>query len=146
MTLSRQESDDLIFQYPAGVYKVRHLAPEGKPTIIAWANAHTKVGDRIQMTQKTNHRETIMTALNLKTSPSASKQNAENITPRSSGKLSREAFVSWLFLIGSLMFVLDAILENVRGVSFSSVLHLVASILFTIGSVLFIPNDSQQDL
>lgn len=60
------------------------------------------------------------------------------------GKIDRELFVSWLFLIGSLMFVLDAILENLRGVSFSSLLHLSASILFTIGSVLFIPNNSQR--
>ena len=56
--------------------------------------------------------------------------------------MTREALVSWLFLIGSLIFVLDAILENIRGISFSSLLHLLASILFTIGSVLFIPNDS----
>ncbi len=55
---------------------------------------------------------------------------------------SKEAFVSWLFLIGSLMFVVDGVLENLQGVSFSSVLHLTASILFTIGSVLFIPSDN----
>ena len=83
-----------------------------------------------------------MTALNLNSKPSTSEQKDK--TPQSnSGKFSREAFVSWLFLIGSLMFVLDGILENLRGVSFSSVLHLLASILFTIGSILFIPNDSQ---
>ncbi len=60
------------------------------------------------------------------------------------GKINREALASWLFLIGSLLFLLDAILENIKGVSFSSVLHLSASILFTIGSVLFIPSNSQQ--
>lgn len=54
----------------------------------------------------------------------------------------REVFVSWLFLLGSLMFVLDGVLENLRGISFSSLLHISASILFTIGSVFFIPNDS----
>lgn len=59
-------------------------------------------------------------------------------------KISREALVSWLFLIGSLIFVLDAILENMKDISFSSLLHLSASILFTIGSVLFIPSDSQK--
>lgn len=42
-------SDDLIFQYPAGVYKGRHLAPEGKPKMVAWANAHGGAGDRIQI-------------------------------------------------------------------------------------------------
>ncbi len=83
-----------------------------------------------------------MTALNIDTPPSTSKQ--EDTPPHGNkGKISREAFVSWLFLIGSLMFVLDAVLENMRGVSFSSLLHLLASILFTIGSILFIPNDSQ---
>jgi hypothetical protein len=59
------------------------------------------------------------------------------------GKINREEIVSWLFLVGSLMFVLDAILENARGVSFSSLLHLSASILFTIGSVLFMPGNSK---
>lgn len=71
-------------------------------------------------------------------------QEIENIAPSSSFKMSREVLVSLLFLIGSLMFVLDAILENMRGVSFSSLLHLSASALFTIGSMLFIPHNSQQ--
>jgi hypothetical protein len=57
------------------------------------------------------------------------------------GIIDREALVSWLFLIGSLIFTLDAILENIKGVSFSSILHISASILFTIGSVLFMPSD-----
>ena len=43
-------SDDLIFQYPAGVYKGRHLVPEGKPKMIAWAHSHSEAGDRIQIT------------------------------------------------------------------------------------------------
>ena len=55
----------------------------------------------------------------------------------------RELFVSRLFLLGSVMFLLDAILENLKRISFSSLLHISASILFTIGSILFIPNDSQ---
>lgn len=59
-------------------------------------------------------------------------------------KMNREALVSVLFLIGSLIFLLDAVLENLRGISFSSMLHLSASILFTIGSVLFIPSNSRQ--
>jgi hypothetical protein len=68
-------------------------------------------------------------------------ENTESSKPK---KIDREAFVSWLFLIGSLMFTLDAILENIRGISFSSLLHISASILFTIGSVLFIPDNSQK--
>lgn len=43
-------SDDLIFQYPAGTYRGRHLAPEGKPAMVAWANGHKEAGDRIQIT------------------------------------------------------------------------------------------------
>jgi hypothetical protein len=68
-------------------------------------------------------------------------ENAETSKPK---EVNREAFVSRLFLIGSLMFTLDAILENIRGISFSSLLHISASILFTIGSVLFIPSNSQK--
>jgi hypothetical protein len=60
------------------------------------------------------------------------------------GIIDRETLVSWLFLIGSLIFTLDAILENIKGISFSSLLHISASILFTIGSVLFIPTSDRQ--
>ena len=51
----------------------------------------------------------------------------------------REYLVSWLFLIGSLMFFFDGFLELTEGISIHVVIHIVASILFTIGSVLFIP-------
>ncbi len=94
-----------------------------------------------------------MTSLNIETQHLIAESNVsapcsapkiEKIVPKTEHKhLNKEALVSWLFLIGSLIFVLDGILENVHGVSFSSVLHLTASILFTIGSVLFIPNDSE---
>jgi ketosteroid isomerase-like protein len=43
-------SEDLIFQYPAGTFRGRHLAPEGKPAMVAWANGHKEAGDRIQIT------------------------------------------------------------------------------------------------
>jgi len=69
-------------------------------------------------------------------------QHFENTKYRS--KIDRESLVSWLFLIGSLIFTLDAILENVKGTSFSSLLHISASILFTVGSVLFMPNHQQK--
>lgn len=62
---------------------------------------------------------------------------------QSENNQSQESFVSWLFLVGSLMFVLDAVLENLKGVSFSSILHISASILFTIGSILFIPSTAK---
>jgi len=69
-------------------------------------------------------------------------QHLENTNSKS--KIDREFLVSWLFLIGSLIFTLDAILENVKGISFSSLLHISASILFTVGSVLFMPNHRQK--
>lgn len=67
----------------------------------------------------------------------------ETVQPKAAlDRLDRESFVSWLFLIGSLLFTVDSALENVRGVSVSSLLHLSASILFTVGSVLFIPSNA----
>ncbi|MBD2306358.1 hypothetical protein H6G17_12640 [Chroococcidiopsis sp. FACHB-1243] len=55
----------------------------------------------------------------------------------------RGSVASWLFLIGSLMFVFDAILEISKGVTLSAVLHFSASIIFTIGSILFMPDPTQ---
>lgn len=72
-------------------------------------------------------------------------QNAENTdVSKLEKQLDREFLVSWLFLVGSVMFTLDAVIENLRGISFSSLLHLSASILFTIGSALFIPSNQQK--
>ena len=48
---------------------------------------------------------------------------------------------SWLFLIGSLIFLVNGFLELTEGISIHALLHLVASLLFTIGSILFIPTD-----
>ena len=50
--------------------------------------------------------------------------------------------VSWLFLIGSLIFLFDGFLELTEGISLHALLHLSASFLFTIGSILFIPRDN----
>ena len=55
--------------------------------------------------------------------------------------IARESLVSWLFLIGSLMFLFDGLIELTEGISIHTVIHIVASVLFTIGSVLFIPTD-----
>ena len=54
-----------------------------------------------------------------------------------------ESIVSWLFLIGSLMFLFDGFLELTEGISIHVVLHIVSSFLFTIGSILFIPTDKK---
>lgn len=53
----------------------------------------------------------------------------------------REYLVSWLFLIGSLMFLFDGLLELTEGISIHVVIHLFASVLFTIASALFIPTN-----
>lgn len=58
-------------------------------------------------------------------------------------KVDRTSVASWLFLIGSLMFAFDATLEIARGITLSAVLHFSASIIFTIGSVLFMPVSTQ---
>ncbi|MDJ0571001.1 MAG: hypothetical protein QNJ53_18400 [Pleurocapsa sp. MO_192.B19] len=58
--------------------------------------------------------------------------------------LDRESLVSWLFLIGSLMFLFDGFLELTEGISIHVAIHIIASVLFTIGSVLFIPTDGNK--
>ena len=51
----------------------------------------------------------------------------------------RTSLVSWLFLVGSLIFLADGFLELSESISIHALLHLTASVLFTIGSALFIP-------
>ena len=51
----------------------------------------------------------------------------------------RTSLVSWLFLVGSLIFLTDGFLEKNENISIHALLHLTASVLFTIGSALFIP-------
>lgn len=53
----------------------------------------------------------------------------------------RKSLGSRLFLVGSLLFLFDGFLELTEGISIHVVLHIVASVLFTIGSVVFIPTD-----
>lgn len=53
----------------------------------------------------------------------------------------RESLISWLFLIGSLMFLFDGLIELTEGISIHVFLHLPASIMFVVGSVLFMPTD-----
>ena len=54
-----------------------------------------------------------------------------------------DLLVSWLFLIGSLMFLFDGLLELTENMSIHVVIHLVSSTLFVIGSVLFIPTNKK---
>ncbi|GEM_PF-4325571 len=53
-------------------------------------------------------------------------------------KIDSDALVSWLFLFGSLLFMLDAGLEIIQGVSINSIIYLSGSLLFTIGSILMV--------
>jgi hypothetical protein len=68
----------------------------------------------------------------------------QNNTDRTESKVDSVALVSWLFLLGSLLFVLDSGLEIIEGISLHSIIHLSASLLFTIGSILFLPQIQQQ--
>ena len=54
----------------------------------------------------------------------------------------RTSLVSWLFLVGSLIFLADGFLEISEGISIHALLHLTASVLFTVGSALFIPHEN----
>ncbi len=53
--------------------------------------------------------------------------------------LNHATWASWFFLTGSLVLVVDAILENLAEVTLSSGLHLGGSLLFTLGSWLLVP-------
>ena len=53
----------------------------------------------------------------------------------------RNSLVSWLFLIGSLMFLFDGLIELTEGISIHVLLHLPASVVFVVGSYLFMPTD-----
>lgn len=45
---------------------------------------------------------------------------------------------SWLFLVGSIIFQIDAVIELLEGFSIHVGLHLLAGFLFTVGSILFV--------
>ena len=47
--------------------------------------------------------------------------------------------ISWLFLIGSLIFLFDGFIELTEGLSIHVLFHITASVVFTIASALFIP-------
>ena len=62
---------------------------------------------------------------------------------RSIAERHRNSLVSWLFLVGSLIFLADGFLELSESISIHALLHLTASVLFTVGSALFIPYENQ---
>lgn len=51
---------------------------------------------------------------------------------------------SWLFLIGSLIFQVDSIIEVKEGLSNHVILHVFGSLLFTVGSIFFVIQDMRQ--
>ena len=57
----------------------------------------------------------------------------------------RLLIASWLFLIGSSLFMIDAVFEIANRFSSTSVLHLLEGVLFLVGSIFFMPH-SQNDL
>lgn len=51
----------------------------------------------------------------------------------------RILIASWLFLIGSMLFEIDAVSEFIQQFSMMSFLHLSEGLLFLIGSIFFMP-------
>jgi predicted membrane channel-forming protein YqfA (hemolysin III family) len=52
----------------------------------------------------------------------------------------RTAIASWMFLIGSGLFMVDAIDEIVTHFSTMSILHFSEGVLFLVGSIFFMPD------
>lgn len=52
----------------------------------------------------------------------------------------RMLIASWLFLIGSGLFMIDALSEVAAQFSAMSLLHLSEGVLFVVGSIFFMPN------
>ncbi|MCU0568604.1 MAG: hypothetical protein MUF49_18655 [Oculatellaceae cyanobacterium Prado106] len=51
---------------------------------------------------------------------------------------------SWMFLIGSSLFMVDALMEIATHFSPLSLLHLSEGILFLVGSLFFMPESSRE--
>ena len=56
----------------------------------------------------------------------------------------RILIASWLFLIGSSLFLVDAISELANHVSIMSSLHVSEGLLFLVGSAFFMPNSQSE--
>jgi hypothetical protein len=54
----------------------------------------------------------------------------------------RTLIASWLFLIGSALFMMDAISEIVNHFSPAALVHLSEGVLFVVGSLFFMPASS----
>ena len=51
---------------------------------------------------------------------------------------------NWLFMLGSLVFTIDALLENIESFSLHSLFHIFASVAFSCGCVLFLQDAQRQ--
>lgn len=51
----------------------------------------------------------------------------------------REFLVALLFLLGSILFLCDGLIELAEGISIHVFLHIPASLMFVVGSYLFMP-------
>lgn len=58
--------------------------------------------------------------------------------------MERLLIASWLFLIGSGLFTIDAIAEITSQFSLMSSLHLSEGVLFLIGSIFFMPDTNTE--
>jgi len=65
----------------------------------------------------------------------------EKITNKISKMLEREFLVAFLFLVGSILFFFDGLIQLAEGISIHAVLLLPASLMFVVGSYLFMPTD-----
>ena len=65
--------------------------------------------------------------------------------PATEPKTQSMSFVSWLFLIGSIILFGDETLSLIEGVSLHTVLEFLASLFFVIGSFAFVTQEAQQD-
>ncbi|MEL6246415.1 MAG: hypothetical protein AAFY78_18040 [Cyanobacteria bacterium J06648_16] len=57
----------------------------------------------------------------------------------------RVAIAAWLFIIGSALFVADALVELSNQPSGSAYVHLVEGLSFLVGSCFFLPRSSFKD-
>lgn len=85
----------------------------------------------------------IMDSSTLEKAPSpatiAPSSEFERRLPEAQISLRSATWAGWLFLAGSLVLVVDAILENLEGITLPSLLHLGGSLLFALGSILLVP-------
>lgn len=77
-------------------------------------------------------------------------QDFANITSTTKEKdiiatiLDQEVIVALLFTIGSFLFLVDGLIELTEGISIRVFLHITASLMFVVGSYLFIPTNKNK--